>query len=94
MISNPGAGGCRHPFAQSTSACDTAGMSTFSRRIGRWEGTRIGAATIGAALVVLLVAFGYAAISIQPTLSSLVAAAAAALTAGAGILYAWREPGR
>jgi hypothetical protein len=69
-------------------------MSTFSRRLRRWEVTRIGAATLGAALVVLLVAFGYAAISIQPSLSSLVAAAAAALIAGAGILYAWREPDR
>jgi hypothetical protein len=45
-------------------------------------------------LLVLLVAFGYAAITIQPTLSSLVAAAAAVLIAGAAILYAWREPAR
>ncbi|HEV2477212.1 MAG TPA: hypothetical protein VGX22_11770 [Candidatus Dormibacteraeota bacterium] len=69
-------------------------MSTFSRRFRQWDGIRIGAATVGGALLVLFVAFGYAAISIQPTLSSLVAAAAAALIAGAGILYAWREPGR
>jgi hypothetical protein len=55
---------------------------------------RLAAAAIGVALIVLLAAFAYAAISIQPTLSSLVAAAAAALIAGAGILYAWREPGR
>jgi hypothetical protein len=45
-------------------------------------------------MLVLVVAFGYAAISVQPTLSSLVAAAAAVLIAGAGILYAWREPAR
>jgi hypothetical protein len=69
-------------------------MSILSRRLRRWELTRIGAATLGVALLVLLVAFGYAATSIQPTLSSLVAAAAAVLIAGAGILYAWREPGR
>jgi hypothetical protein len=69
-------------------------MSTFSRRLRRWEVPRIGAAALGAALLVLLVAFGYAAISIQPTLSSLVAAAAAVLIAGGAILYAWREPAR
>jgi hypothetical protein len=55
---------------------------------------RIAVAALGVALLVLLVAFGYAAISIQPTLSSVVAAAAAVLIAGAGILYAWREPAR
>jgi len=89
MISNPGAGGCRQPFAQSTNACDTAVMNVLSR-----DPRRLAAAAIGVALIVLLAAFAYAATSIQPTLSSLVAAAAAALIAGAGILYAWREPGR
>ena len=69
-------------------------MSIFSRRLRRWYLTRIGPATLGAAFLALLAAFGYAAISIQPTLSSLVAAAAAAVIAGAGILYAWREPAR
>jgi hypothetical protein len=69
-------------------------MSVFSRRLRRRELTRIGAASLGVALLALLAAFGYAAISIQPTLSGLVAAAAAVLIAGAGILYAWREPGR
>jgi uncharacterized membrane protein YjjP (DUF1212 family) len=69
-------------------------MSIFSRRLRRWELTRIGAATLGVALLALFAAFGYAAISIQPTLSSLVAAAAAVLIAGVAILYAWREPGR
>jgi hypothetical protein len=60
----------------------------------RWDATRAGAATLGVALLVLLVAFGYAATTIQPTISSLVAAAAVVLIAGAGILYAWRDPGR
>jgi hypothetical protein len=69
-------------------------MSIFSRRLRRWDATRAGAATLGVALLVLLVAFGYAATTIQPTISSLVAAAAAVLIAGAGILYAWRDPGR
>lgn len=54
---------------------------------------RAAAATLGIAWVVLLVAFGYAAILVQPVVWSIVAAAAALLIAGAGILYAWREPG-
>jgi hypothetical protein len=69
-------------------------MSTFSRRLRRWDLTRIGAASLGVVFLALLAAFGYAAISFLPTLSSLVAVAAALLIAGAGILYAWREPGR
>ncbi len=59
-----------------------------------WELTRIAAAALGVALLALLLAFGYATISVQPTLGSAVAAAAMVLIAGAGILYAWREPGR
>jgi hypothetical protein len=69
-------------------------MSTFSRRLRRWGWIRVGAATLGAAFLLVLVAFGYAAALQQPALSSVVAAAAAVLIAGAGILYAWREPDR
>lgn len=63
-------------------------------RLRRWEPARVAAATLGIALLVVLVAFGYAAISVQPKLPSLLAAGAAVLIGGAGILYAWREPGR
>jgi hypothetical protein len=89
MTSNRAAGGCRHPFAKSISACDTAVMNVLTGDL-----RRIAAAALGVALLLILVAFGYAAISVQPTLPSLVAAAAAVLIAGAGILYAWREPAR
>ncbi|HKV88185.1 MAG TPA: hypothetical protein VJT78_09335 [Candidatus Dormibacteraeota bacterium] len=59
-----------------------------------WELTRIAAAALGIAVLAILVAFAYAMVTVQPTLASGVAAVAAALIAGAGILYAWREPGR
>lgn len=60
----------------------------------RWEPVRIAALTVGVGFVALLAAFGFAAISFQPSVSSLAAAAAALLIAGGAILYAWREPGR
>ena len=66
----------------------------FPRRLRRWSLLRIAAATLGVAWIVVVAALAYAAISIQPTLSSVVAAAAALLIAAAGFLYAWREPGR
>ncbi|HEV2414052.1 MAG TPA: hypothetical protein VGX27_04540 [Candidatus Dormibacteraeota bacterium] len=69
-------------------------MSLFSRPVRHWAPARIAAVTLGIAWAVLLAAFGYAAISVQPGPGSLVAAAAALLIAGAAILYAWREPGR
>jgi hypothetical protein len=55
---------------------------------------RIAAATLGLAWIVVLAAFAYAAYSINPTPSSLVAVASALLIAAGGFLYAWREPGR
>ena len=60
----------------------------------RWEPVRIAALTVGVGFLALLAAFGFAATTYQPSLSSLVGAAAALLIAGAAILYAWREPGR
>jgi hypothetical protein len=68
--------------------------SIFPRRLRRWDLARVAVGTLGLAWLVVLGAFGFAAISIQPTVSSLAAAAAALLIAGVGILYAWREPGR
>ena len=55
---------------------------------------RVGAAAVGVVWIALLGAFGYAAISVQPTTAGLAVAAGALLIAGAAILYAWREPGR
>jgi hypothetical protein len=69
-------------------------MAVFSRRLRRWDLTRIGVASVGVAWLGLLGAFGYAAISQRPTTAGLAAAAAAFLIAAAGILYAWRDPHR
>jgi hypothetical protein len=69
-------------------------MAVFSRRLRRWDLTRIGVASVGVAWLGIFGAFGYAAISQQPTTPALVAAAAALLIAAAGILYAWRDPHR
>ncbi len=71
------------------SPCDTAGMSVLSR-----DPVRVAAATLGLAWLALLAAFAYSASSVTPTTGGLVAAGAAVLIAGAGILYAWRQPGR
>jgi hypothetical protein len=66
----------------------------FPRRLRRWSLLRIGATAIGVTWIVVVAALAYAAISVQPTVSSVVAAAAVLLIAAAGFLYAWREPGR
>ena len=69
-------------------------MAMFSRRLRRWDLVRVAALAVGVAWLGLFGAFGYATISQQPTSTGLAAAAAALLIAAAGILYAWREPGR
>ena len=69
-------------------------MSTFSRALGGRSLVRAGAAAIGLAWIAVLAAFAYSAVSVTPSTASIVAAAAALVIAGAGILYAWREPGR
>ena len=90
----PGAAGWRWWLANSTSACDTADMAVFSRALRRRDLVRIAAIILGLAWVLILAAFVYAAVTVLPSTSSLVAAAAAAAIAGAAFLYAWREPGR
>jgi hypothetical protein len=67
-------------------------MSTFSRQLGRWDLLRVAAVVLGLAWLAVLAAFGYAAYLITPGTGTLVAAAALVVIAGAGILYAWREP--
>ena len=69
-------------------------MATFSRALGRGSPVRIAAAALGLAWIAVLAAFGYSAVTATPGNGSLGEAAAALLIAGAGILYAWREPGR
>src|SRR5256886_9423201 len=91
MTSMPGDAGCLWWLANSTSACDTPGMSTLSRRLRRWHPIRIAAAALGLAWVALFAAFAYAASSVTPDTSSIAAAAAAVAIAGAGFLYAWRD---
>jgi hypothetical protein len=74
--------------------CDTRGMAGFSRALRRRDLIQIGAVTLGVAWLGLLGAFAYAASTQQPSAAGLAAAASALLIGGAGILYAWREPGR
>jgi len=69
-------------------------MVVFSRALRRRDLIRVAAAALGLAWIAVFAALGYAAITVQPAVSELVAALAALAIAGAGILYAWREPGR
>ena len=55
---------------------------------------RVAAVALGVVWIALVGAFGYAAATVQPTTAGVAAGAGALLIAGAGILYAWREPGR
>jgi hypothetical protein len=90
MTSTPGAAGIRWWLAKSTSACDTAGMATLSRALGRWDPIRVAAIFVGLATLLLLAAYGYAAAIVQPTPGGVAAAAALVGIAGSGLLYAWR----
>jgi len=67
--------------------------SIFSRPLRRWDPIRFAAAVIGIAWLAVLSAFAFGAISVQPGTESLIAAVALVAIAGAGFLYAWREPG-
>ena len=69
-------------------------MSVFSRSLRRWEPLRVAAAVLGLAWLVLIVAFAYSATTGLPDTGSVVAVVALAAIAGAGFMYAWREPGR
>jgi hypothetical protein len=90
ITSIPGAGRGRWWLANSRSACDTAGMVTFSRAISRWEPMRVAAAGVALALVLAVGAYVVAAAVAHPTPGGVVAAAAALAIAGAGLLYAFR----
>ena len=90
ITSVPGDACTRWRLAKSMSACDTAGMGTLSRALRRWDPIRVAAAFLGLAVLVLLVAYGYAAAYVQPALSDVLVAVALAGIAGSGLLYAWR----
>jgi hypothetical protein len=68
-------------------------MRTFSRALERWDMPRVATAGLAIALLAVLAAFGLASTSAAPDLGSVLAAISAAAIAGAGILYAWRQPG-
>jgi hypothetical protein len=68
-------------------------MRTFSRALARSDLPRVAAAALALALLALFAAFVLAWSTVTPGLSAVVAAIAAAAIAGAGILYAWRQPG-
>jgi hypothetical protein len=69
-------------------------MAVLSRALRRRSLVRVAASALGIAWLGVFAAFVYAAYTITPSTGAIAAAAAAFLIAGAGILYAWREPGR
>ena len=77
-------------MANSTSACDTAGMSTLSRALRRWEPIRVAGSALGLALVILLAGYGVGVATAELTLESGAAAVAVLAIGGSGLLYAWR----
>src|SRR2546428_4467970 len=94
MTSMPGAAGWRWWLANSTRACDTPGMSVLSRPLRRWQPIRVGAAVLGLAWGMLIGAFVYAASTVTPDTSSIVAAAAGGAVCGGRLLDAWARFGR
>ena len=90
MHSTPGEAGWRWWLANSMSACDTAGMTTLSRALRRWEPIRVAATALGLALAVLLAGYGVGVATAQFTLESAGAALALLAVGGSGLLYAWR----
>jgi len=55
---------------------------------------QVAAAALGLAWIAVLGAFVYAAVTVKPSVGGIVSAAGTLAIAGAGILYAWRDPGR
>jgi hypothetical protein len=56
----------------------------------RTDPLRIAGVALGLAFVLMLAAYGFAAIESRPTVGGVVAALAALAIAGSGLLYAWR----
>ena len=60
------------------------------RAFRRWEAPRVAGVGLGLAMVLLVAAYGFAAIESTPTPGGVVAAIAAVAIAGCGLLYAFR----
>ena len=56
----------------------------------RTDPIRVAVLALGLAFLLILAAYGFAAIAYRPSLGGVVAAAAALAIAGTGLLYAWR----
>jgi hypothetical protein len=56
----------------------------------RWDSLRVAAVGLGLAVVLMVVAYGFAAVESRPAPGGVVAALAALAIAGCGLLYAWR----
>ncbi|HEY1162226.1 MAG TPA: hypothetical protein VGF78_04065 [Candidatus Dormibacteraeota bacterium] len=56
----------------------------------RWDSLRVAAVGLGLAVVLIAVAYGFAAVESRPAPGGVVAALAALAIAGCGLLYAWR----
>jgi len=65
-------------------------MATLSRALRRRDLIRVAAASLGIAVLTLLVAYGVAVASSQATPGGVVSALALVAIAGSGLLYAWR----
>jgi hypothetical protein len=65
-------------------------MVQFQRAAGRWEVLRLAASALGLAILLMVAAFGFAAIESGPSAVAVVAALAAVAIGGSGLLYAWR----
>ena len=62
----------------------------MSRALRRQDLTRVAAASLGVAVLTLLVGYGVAVASSQATPGGVVSALALVAIAGSGLLYAWR----
>jgi hypothetical protein len=60
------------------------------RTLRRWDPLRMAAFGLGLAVVLMVAAYGFAAIQSRPAPGGIVAALAALAIAGCGLLYAWR----
>jgi hypothetical protein len=65
-------------------------MAALSRGLARWDPTRVAAAALGIAVLLLAAAYGFSLTAAPVTLGAVVSAVALVGIAGSGLLYAWR----
>lgn len=65
-------------------------MAQLWKAARRWDVVRFVASALGLATVVMVAAYGFAAIESRPAAGAVVAVLAAVAIAGSGLLYAWR----